>query len=78
MSCTIPLDIRTIMKTCPIDRNLKPAEGVNRETTFTFFPNVVDSSSVPAYTDTSHLAAWLVGYWAGQEEVAERRKEGDK
>lgn len=77
MSYAIPLGIRSVMETCPIDRNLQPAEGVNREITFTFAPNIVDSPSVPAYTDPSHLATWLLGYWAGQEE-AESHKEGDK
>ena len=77
MSYSIPLDLRQIMNCCPIDRNLKPADGVNREVTFTFAPYIVASPSAPAYSNPSYLATWLLGYWAGQEE-ADNKQEGDK
>ncbi|MGV0382190.1 hypothetical protein ACUY26_06475 [Corynebacterium segmentosum] len=77
MSYSIPLDLRQIMNCCPVDRNLKPADGVNREVTFTFAPHIVASPSAPAYSNPSYLATWLLGYWAGQEE-ADNKQEGDK
>jgi len=76
MSHSIPLDFRQIMNCCPVDRNLKPADGVNREVTFTFAPYIVASPSAPAYSNPPYLATWLLGYWAGQEEADNKQKGG--
>ncbi|MCG7235256.1 hypothetical protein [Corynebacterium sp. ACRQP] len=70
MAQIAPISIRDVMSHCPIDLNLKPEAGGANGYAFTL--NGVENS--PAYREPSNLAAWFIGYVAGQA-AADNTKE---
>ncbi|MCT1683254.1 hypothetical protein M3A74_00235 [Corynebacterium appendicis] len=74
MATIIPLTVSDAMSHCPVQLNLDPelaAELDGMAFTFANLPNA------PVYREVSHLAVWLVGYWAGQAAAATDQKETD-
>ena len=67
---TVPLSVSDIMAAAPIDQKLNPGDGGIVFTIGNQRP-MFNDAHVPAYRDPSHLAAWIIGYWTAQHELAE-------
>lgn len=69
MAEIVPIPIADVMSHCPIDLKIKPEAGGKRGLAFVI-PTIAES---PAYREPSNLAAWFIGYIAGQ--AAAEKKE---
>ena len=72
----VTLSIADAMAHCPINLAVNPGPDWNRGVAFTLeTTGVVQSANpkhAPVYREPAHLAAWLAGYWAGQESINEK------
>lgn len=71
MATIIPLTVNDVMEHCPVQLNLTPDYAANSDGVAFTFANL---PATPTYREVSHLAAWLVGFWAGQAAGDEHAK----
>lgn len=72
----VALGIADVMAHCPINLAANSGLDENRGVAFTLeTTGVVESAHpkhAPVYREPAHLAAWLAGFWAGQDSIQEK------